>query len=193
MIERIVVMPRWSGTPSSDWYPWLRTALAGWGGALDVLALPEKDAPTIEGCVGAIEDAVADATLGATLLVGHSVGCQAMVRYLAKRPAGVEAAGLLAVAGWWAVDRPWASIVPWVETPVDSERARAAAGRTVVLLSDDDPFTADHEENGQAWQVRMGAEVRLVPGAKHFNGAVEPAVLDALAAFGVEGGAKGAG
>lgn len=185
MIERVVVMPRWSGTPRSDWYPWLREALGGWGGALDVLALPDADAPTIEGCVAAIEAAVDDGALGSTLLVGHSVSCQAMVRYLARRPAGVAAAGLLAVAGWWSVDAPWPSIVPWIEAPVDTERARAAVERVVVLLSDNDPFTADHAANTTLWRTRMGADVRVVPGAKHFNGAVEPAVLDGLAALGV--------
>lgn len=189
MIERVVVMPRWSGTPESDWYPWLRGALGGWGGALDVLALPDKDAPTITGCVEAIDaavDAAVDAaTVGSTLLVGHSVGCQAMVRWLAQRSGGTRAAGLLAVAGWWAVDAPWPSIVPWIELPVDTARARAAVERVVVLLSDNDPFTADHAGNAEQWRARMGAEVRVAPGARHFNGAVEPAVLDALATFGV--------
>lgn len=184
MIERVVVMPRWSGTPESDWYPWLRAALGEWGGALDVLTLPDKDAPRIEACLAAIEAAVDEATLGSTLLVGHSVGCQVMVRWLARR-SGARAAGLLAVAGWWSVDAPWPSIVPWIESPVDTERARAAVERVVVLLSDDDPFTADHAANARAWVARMGAEVRAVPGAKHFNGSVEPAVLDGLAAFGV--------
>lgn len=187
MIERVVVMPRWSGTPESDWYPWLRGALGGWGGALDVLALPDEDAPTITGCLAAIDAAVDAATVGSTLLVGHSVGCQAMVRWLAQRSGGPRAAGLLAVAGWWAVDAPWPSIVPWIESPVDTEQARAAVERVVVLLSDNDPFTADHEGNGQAWATRMGAEVQVAPGAKHFNGAAEPAVLDALAVFGVSG------
>ena len=52
--------------------------------------------------------------------------------------------------------------------------------RFVVLLSDNDPFTSDFRENGRLWTERLGAEVVLVPGARHFNASQEPAVLDAL-------------
>lgn len=185
MIERVVVMPRWGGTPGDDWYPWLREALAGW--RVEVMALPDRGAPRIERCVAAIEAAVADGALASTLLVGHSVGCQAMLRFLAARPAGVVAAGTLCVAGWWSVDAPWPSIVPWIEAPMDFARARAAAGRVTVVLSDDDPFTADHAANAALWVERLGAAVRVVPGGRHFNGAVEPAVLAALGDYGVAG------
>jgi hypothetical protein len=27
-IERIVIVPRWAGGPSNDWYPWVRGELA---------------------------------------------------------------------------------------------------------------------------------------------------------------------
>ncbi|MCB9527205.1 MAG: alpha/beta hydrolase [Myxococcales bacterium] len=187
MIEQVVVMPRWAGTPADDWYPWLEGALAEWSGRVRVLELPDRGAPRIERCVAAIEAAVADAALGSTLLVGHSVGCQAMLRFLAARPAGVAAAGTVCVAGWWSVDAPWPSIVPWIEAPLAFERVRAAAGRVTVVLSDDDPFTADHAANAALWVERLGAAVRLVPGGRHFNGAVEPAVLAALADYGVAG------
>lgn len=191
MIERVVVMPRWGGTAESDWYPWLRERLAGWAGAVDVLDLPDRGAPVIERCVEVIEAAVPDATLGSTLLVGHSVGCQAMLRFLARRPAGVVAGGTLCVAGWWTVDAPWPTIVPWIETPLAVERVRRAAGGVVVVLSDDDPFTADHEMNAGLWVARLGAVVQRVAGGRHFNGAVEPAVLDALAVYGVTPGGSG--
>lgn len=176
MIEQVVVMPRWSGTPESDWYPWLRAELAGWHGEVTVLDLPERDAPRIEPCIEAIASAVSDDAMPGTLLIGHSVGCQAMVRFLATRTEGIRAAGLLCVAGWWAVDAPWPSIVPWIETPVDADAARAAAGPVTVLLGGGDPFTSDQKANGARWRARLGAEVIHVAGAKHFNETTAPAV-----------------
>jgi len=55
-----------------------------------------------------------------------------------------------------------------------------------VLLSDNDPFTADSAANAALWRARLHAQVRLVPGARHFNGAQEPAVYDALRAVALE-------
>lgn len=184
--RRVRIVPRWGGGPERDFYPWLTRAAEDLPGRPlgDVVALsmPAPDCPTIEGWVGRLNEALgADPAFAAgTLLVGHSVGCQAVLRYLAALPPGVRYAGVLLVAGWLWVDKPWETIRPWLDTPLDLAAARRATSKLVVLLSTDDPFTADHEANRRAWEERGGAEVVVVNGGKHFNAAEEPAVLDAL-------------
>ena len=49
-----------------------------------------------------------------------------------------------------------------------------------MLLSDDDPFTSDHIANAALWRNRLGAEVVLISGAKHFNVGEAPDVLETL-------------
>lgn len=173
---RIVLVPRWGGDASSDFYPWLEGSLDR---PLQVAELDRPDAPTIAGCVASLERALG-ADPESVVLVGHSVGCQAVVHYLAAVEPGARVAGALFVAGWWWVDEPWETIQPWLDARPDTERARAAAGRSITLLSDNDPFTADHAKNAASWRQRMGAEVRMVPGAEHFNASPQPAVLAAL-------------
>jgi predicted alpha/beta hydrolase family esterase len=188
----LFVVPRWSGDSTSDWYPWLGRRLAEMPEVAfipEVVPLhPDPDEPAIEECVGALRRAVGTGSQAArrTILVGHSVGCQVILRYLATLPERGVFTGILCVAGWWTVDEPWASIRPWVETPIDPARARAALDRIVVLLSDNDPYTADFAANWKIWKEKPGAEVHLFSGAGHFNRAEEPAVLDSLAeCFGV--------
>ena len=53
--------------------------------------------------------------------------------------------------------------------------------RCVVLVSTNDPFTADAAETRRLFEERLGAEVRIHEGAKHFNASEEPAVLAAAA------------
>jgi hypothetical protein len=101
------------------------------------------------------------------------------LRALALLPAGVRLPGVLCVAGWWAVDQPWETILPWMEPP-DLPAIRRVAQAVHVLLSTNDPFTADHETNAALWRDRLDAEVEVVPNAKHFNATEEPAVLAAL-------------
>lgn len=182
MKPRVVLAPRWGGTPSHDFYPWLRTELGALGVELSALHLPNPSTPTIEAWVPAVRAAIEDALEadGAPpIVVGHSVGCQTVMRALAGFDREVASACLL-VAAWWQVDEPWPSILPWIDTPFDHARARAAASRFSVLLSDDDPFTRDHAHTAALFRERLGATPRVASGAKHFNAEREPAVLGSL-------------
>jgi predicted alpha/beta hydrolase family esterase len=188
---RLVVVPRWGGDAGSDFYPWLfgQPTLQSAFAEVEVVTLPRPDAPPVDETVRAVLAALGDDArrLERTVVMGHSVGFQAVLRALERLrpPARVRAA--LGVAGWWTVDRPWPTIVPWVEAPIDDAHVRAAAGRIVVLLSDDDPFTADAGATRRAFEARLGAEVVVHPGARHFNEKAEPAVLAALTRLAGEG------
>ncbi len=189
MYERLLIVPRWSGRPDDDWYPWLERKLASHKprlfGTVGALNMPDPDDPTIEAWVGALTELVGtdNALLGQTILVGHSVGCQAIMRYLATLQPGAKVAGVLGVAGWWSVDQPWGSILPWMETPFDVACVRSASAKFHVLIADDDPFTPDFRQNRRLWEERVGATVTVVAGAQHFNGGREPSVLQALTAL----------
>lgn len=178
-IDRILLVPRWSGTAASDCYPWLERELAARapGVRLEVAPLaPAPDRPEIEACL----EVLAGLDPARTLLVGHSVGCQVLLRKLARLPDEARAPALLCVAGWWTVDEPWDTLRPWIEVPFDHGRAAARCARIEVLLSDDDPFTRDAEETRRRFVAALGAEVQIVPGRRHFNAPEEPAVLAAV-------------
>lgn len=177
------MVPRWGGTPRSDFYPWLTARLAGRPDIFEdvhVCDLPDPGTPRIDTWPPAISRVLAEGLAGETFVLAHSVGCQAAMHAMATLPGGATIAGMLAVAGWWTVDRPWPTIVPWIEQGPDLARVRAVCPRISVLLSDDDPFTADADANAALWRERLAAEVTLAPGAKHFNNSEEPAVLTAL-------------
>lgn len=184
--RRLLIVPRWAGSPVSDFYPWLLNELQGEHpgrfGEARALALPHPELPDVRAWPAAIGAALGtdEDLLSRTFVLAHSVGCQALLRSLAELPEGLRVAGVLCVAGWWTLDRPWDSIKPWLSPISNLARARDAAGTLRVLLSDDDPFTADHGENQRAWQEQLGARVELVRGRRHFNATAEPAVLGAL-------------
>ena len=182
--RRVLIVPRWGAREQDDWYPWLQAELAGSNTFAPVVVgdMPDPDEPTIAGWRARLAELAGSdaAALAATVLVGHSVGCRAVLHFLAGLPDSIRVGGTLCVAGWWSVDEPWESIRPWIEDSLDLRRVRASCGELRVLLSDDDPFTADAAANGRLWRVRLGAAVEIVPGAGHFNRPEEPRVLAEL-------------
>ncbi len=186
MSRRLVVVPRWSGNSGSDFYPWLRRELAAdpnlpYDPVL-ALDLPAPELPRLDTWPPAIAAVLGDdpGQLADTVVLAHSVGCQATLHALAALPPGSKIYAMVAVAGWWEVDAPWPAILPWQTEHPDLERVRASIGKLVVLLSDDDPFTSNHLANAALWRNRLDAEVVLIPGAKHFNVARAPDVLGTL-------------
>jgi len=183
MRRSLVTVHRWAGNPETDFYPWLGQQVLTPPALFDEVLtprMPEPGTPTIERWVPALANVLGPTPSPSTVLLGHSVGCQTVLRYLASLPEGRRVEGALLVAAWFEVDRPWSAVRPWLDTPIDLARARAALGRCVVVLSDGDPFTTDWRRNTRLWEERMGAEVVVVPGGRHFNNPREPAILDAL-------------
>src|SRR5262245_40964450 len=76
-IRRAVLVPRFGGDATTDWYPTAVRQLAGLGIRTEVVSLlPEPTAPSINETVTAIAKAVGDdpPEIAQTILIGHSVG-----------------------------------------------------------------------------------------------------------------------
>src|SRR5689334_6878541 len=97
---RLLIVPRWAGTPANDFYPWLRAQLAAAHpqlfASVEALDMPEPGTPVVETWVDAIVRRIGtDATqVSRTVLLGHSVGCQAVLRAAAALPEGLHVHGV---------------------------------------------------------------------------------------------------
>lgn len=173
---RVLVVPRWGGTPADEWYPWLTRELPG----TCAVELPNPEAPSLEAWVHGVLAAIGNDpyALARTLLIGHSSGCRAVLHALAQLPPGRAVNKVLCIAGWWTLDQPWPEIQPWIDAPLDLEAVSEGHTGIRVLLSTNDPFTADYEANAAQWRGNLEAEVVVVPEAKHFTGQLQPIVLD---------------
>ena len=120
-MKRVILVHRWSGGPSDDWRPWLQDELGQRGYNVLSPEMPDMDTPVIEKWVGKLREVVGvpDAD---TYFVGHSIGCQAILRYLETIDTPVG--GALFVAGWFDLknledDETEKIAKPWIETPID--------------------------------------------------------------------------
>lgn len=102
------------------------------------------------------------------VLVGHSLGVIAALRYLESLEAGKLIGGAILVAGFSEnVLVGMGALDNFFETPLDFDRAKKAAGRFVVIHSDNDPYVP--LENGEILRDRLGAEFILIENGGHLN------------------------
>lgn len=163
-------MHGWSGSPSDGWFPWLKTDLETRGYAVLVPAMPNTDTPEITSWVQTLKSTLADNEAQEVLLVGHSIGCQTILRYLAE--AYVPVNKVIFVAGWVELtgldDIEKVIARPWLEDRINVPAARSHMGKSIALFSTDDPVVP-LEPNCTFFKDQIGSEVILLDKYGHFD------------------------
>ncbi len=173
--------------PENSWYQWLKVELMVKGYEVIVPQMPNTDVPIIEERVEFLKELVGTPDEN-TLFVGHSIGCQTIMRYFETLPEKTNVKGAIFVAGWFELvnlenAEVEAMAEPWLETPIDFEKVKAVCPNISVLLSDNDWFNCV-EENKKIFEDKLDAKVTVLEGKGHFtevDGITElPEVLDFL-------------
>ena len=99
-MRRVIIVHRWDGNPKGDWYPWLKKELEKIGFKVIIPAMPNSSEPQIEEWVSHLQKTVGKLD-EETLFVGHSIGCQAIMRSLEKLPRHTKVTGCVFVAGFF--------------------------------------------------------------------------------------------
>ena len=81
MQKRVFIVHGWDGHPKEGWFPWLKQELEKHGFDVFVPQMPEPIMPKIEAWVSHLAGIVNKPDKN-TCFVGHSIGCQAILRYL---------------------------------------------------------------------------------------------------------------
>ncbi len=136
--------------------------------------------PDLADAFAMLEHALADAT-EQDVIMGHSVGCQIILRYLARLESKpVPRLRLLCVAGWMFIDKSWPSIEPFLKDDADWALAKQRLRSITLFVSDNDQFTSDYRANIRHFQTVFGTSFVapiVIPGGKHFNNSSEPALV----------------
>lgn len=125
---KAIIVHRWDGTPKSDWYPWLKMQLTKRGWEVIVPAMPNTSKPEIKAWVKRLQEVVGKPDVE-TFFIGHSIGCQTIMRYLATLPKEAKVGGVIFVAGWFTLrgleSKEMEAIAkPWLKTPIDFAKVK---------------------------------------------------------------------
>lgn len=186
-MKRVIIVHGWGGNPEEGWFPWAKQELEKQGFTVDIPVMPNTEEPTIAEWVAHLRKTV-DAPNESTSLVGHSIGCQTILRYLESLAPGQSVGCVILVAGWFDLDNLETEeekqiAKPWIDTPIDFAKVRQHTKGITAIISNNDPF-GFFESNRSIFQNELGATVIVEPGKGHLNGEDGdmqlPSVLKAL-------------
>lgn len=173
MSKRTFVVHGWDGGSDKDWLPWIKRELSGKGYEVNLLSMPTPEYPKIETWVPYLAKAIGEPSKN-TILIGHSMGCQTILRYLESLSEGRRVDKVILVAGFGSyltglTDEEKFVAKPWLETPIDFNKVRTKANNFVAIFSDNDPYVP-LEENAKTYKEKLGAEIIIKHNMGHFKG-----------------------
>lgn len=171
MNKRVYIVHAWGAKPKDHWYGWLAQMLNQENFHVTVLEMPDTDVPRIDPWVSYLDRIVGNLDRD-TYFVGHSIGCQTILRYLMKQRQKVG--GAVFVAGWFFLKNLESKeeeeiAAPWLRAHIDYEDVKKVLKKCTVFLSDNDLFDCV-EENKEVFEEKLGYSVVVEHAKGHFTG-----------------------
>lgn len=144
------------------------------GCAVYAPAMPDPLHPKIDTWVAFLKEQVG-APDESTFFVGHSIGCQTILRFFETIPEGVQVGGAVLLAPWvhltdeaYETDEDSEIAKPWLETPILWDTIRSRAKKFIAIFSDNDPLVP--LTDSKIFEENLGAQIIIEHNKGHFSG-----------------------
>ncbi|MDO8618532.1 MAG: alpha/beta fold hydrolase [Candidatus Daviesbacteria bacterium] len=170
-MSRVIIVHGWGGSPETDFLPWVKQELEKKGYEVIAPAMPDTEHPKIETWVPHLKEVVGEVRPD-DILIGHSMGCQTILRYLEGLQEGQKVEKIILVAGFIEL----MGLEPneleirdaWLNTPLNFEKVKSHANKFIAIFSDNDPVVP-LEVNRKVFEEKLKAEIFIEQGKGHFN------------------------
>lgn len=164
-MKKVIIVHGWEGYPNHCWYPWIKKKLEEKGFEVLVPEMPETNLPKFNDWLSKLRE-----TIGApnedVYLIGHSLGCITILRYLESLKDNEKIGGAVLVAGF-TDNLGYEEIKSFFETPIDFETIKLRCSKFVAIHSDNDPYVA--LKYGDIFKEKLNAELVIKQNMGHFS------------------------
>ncbi|MDO8509150.1 MAG: DUF1749 domain-containing protein [Nanoarchaeota archaeon] len=172
MVKRLFIIHGWGGNPNELLHRCLKKNFSKNGFKVIVPHMPNKDEPLIKEWVSCLNKIVGKADEN-TYFIGHSIGCQAIMRYLETLPEKTKVGGCIFIAGWFNLDNMETKeeekiAKPWIKNKIDFNKVKDISQEIKVYLSSNE-YYGFIEENVQTFKEKLGAKVIIEDNMGHFT------------------------
>jgi hypothetical protein len=170
-MKTAIIIHGWDGNPKIGWFVWLETVLKKKGYKVIKPIMPDPTHPRIKPWVNKLKSLAKDAGED-TILIGHSIGCQAIIRYL--ETSKMKVGKVIFVAPWLtlldaAIDETESYEIakPWLETPIDFKKVKSKIKTSTAILSNNDPFVSI--KNADEFKKKLGSKIIIEKNKGHYE------------------------
>lgn len=172
-MKQIYLIHGWGGSPKSEaWFKWLSEESKERNYKLIIPEMPNTNNPKINEWINKLKDIIKPDEN--TYLIGHSIGCQAIMRYIEKLPKEIKFNGIIFIAGWFnLLESAYESneekniAKPWLEIPINVEKVKQHSEKILAIFSDDDPCVP--LSDSEIFKEKLGAKIIIKKNEEHFN------------------------
>ena len=173
-MKKVVIVHGWNGSPNSDWYKWLKNKLEEKGYEVEAPLMPDTAIPKIDQWINKLDEISGNINKN-NYFIGHSIGCQAILRFLEKLSENVKIGGCIFVAGWFNLtDETWdekfkyETAKPWIKKKINFDRIKKHCKKFIVINSNDDPYVPLSDT--EIFKEKLDAEIIIVKNMGHISG-----------------------
>ncbi len=171
-MNKIYMVHCWDGTKEDGWYPWLDKELSNDNNTVYRYNMPNTDTPRIDEWVSFLDKQV-DSLDENTCFIGHSIGCQTILRYLQTKDI-CKIGGILLVAPWldlldYAIEdeESYNTAKPWLTEKIDFEKIKKFTNNINCIFSNDDYFVSIEQKD--KFEKLLNANTIVVSGKGHIS------------------------
>ncbi|WP_291365201.1 RBBP9/YdeN family alpha/beta hydrolase [Acetobacter sp. UBA5411] len=179
--EQYVIIHGYTANPQANWFPWLATELEKAGATVTVPAMPSPFEPRLDEWLATV-NATVSPLKGNVTLIGHSLGCVTLLRYLMSCPDTEKIPGYVLVSGFDRTLSTLPALSSFTEETLDYDALRSRFPFRVSIFSDNDSIVDPKVSRDLA--VSLDTEEIEIPSGGHFldrEGFTQlPALLQAL-------------
>lgn len=170
-MKRIYIIHGWGLDSNMPWIKWLEGELKKENHTeVYALDMPNTEHPKIEEWVGYLKEYVRNID-DTTYFVGHSIGCQTIIRFLEKLPKSEHIKGCVFVAPWLDLinldDGEIEIAHPWIHSKIDFKRVEQHTGNFLAIFSSNDPYVPENEI--EKFKKNLGATIIIKKDMGHFD------------------------
>ncbi|MDD2657368.1 MAG: alpha/beta hydrolase [Candidatus Pacebacteria bacterium] len=173
-MDRVFIIHGWDSHPSEGCFPWLKSELDKESFEVIAPAMPDPLHPRIETWVAFLAEQVGTPDEH-TFFVGHSIGCQTILRYLETLPANTKIGGAVLLAPWIHLTdeacedaEDFEIAKPWLETPLQWDTIKSHSNTFIAIFSDDDPLVP--LTDSKIFEEKLGTRTIIEQSKEHFSG-----------------------
>ncbi|MBS3084493.1 alpha/beta hydrolase [Candidatus Pacearchaeota archaeon] len=169
-MKRIYIIHGWGFDSSMPWILWLEEEIRKKGFEVYSFDMPNTNEPKIEEWVKYLEENVVDVDEN-TYFVGHSIGSQAIMRFLEKSHKHLKVGGCVFIAPWFDLiglgSEELKIAHPWFNSKIECERVLDHTGNITCIFSTNDPYVSPLE--WKKFEGRLKAKIIIKKDEGHFE------------------------